>query len=252
MPLYNLTDDNSSVQDGQIINVGGIISRIDSKVTKKGDSMAVLLLEDFSSRIEVVVFPKTYNEYSKLLRGDTVVEVEGRFSVDERGSKIIASRLALLKKRKATSLSAQRKDGQHRNETIIDNNYVSNTGTAAYGRINENSEASAELSQQTVTNIETCVGGASPAINVKDHVYATNNAVIELTVMAEQESENVTKALIAILQKYHGNTKVFLKLMGSRRRILLDSRFYVNGQDMGLQVELRNLLGNNAFRVKYM
>ena len=103
MPLYNLTDDNSSVQDGQIINVGGIISRIDSKVTKKGDSMAVLLLEDFSSRIEVVVFPKTYNEYSKLLRGDTVVEVEGRFSVDERGSKIIASRLALLKKRKATS-----------------------------------------------------------------------------------------------------------------------------------------------------
>ena len=70
MPLYNLTDDNSSVQDGQIINVGGIISRIDSKVTKKGDSMAVLLLEDFSSRIEVVVFPKTYNEYSKLLRGD--------------------------------------------------------------------------------------------------------------------------------------------------------------------------------------
>ena len=70
--------------------------------------------------------------------------------------------------------------------------------------------------------------------------------------MAEKESENVTKALIAILQKHHGNTKVFLKLMGSRRRILLDSRFYVNGQDMGLQVELRNLLGNNAFRVKYM
>ena len=253
MPLYNLTDDNSSVQDGQIINVGGIISRIDSKVTKKGDSMAVLLLEDFSSRIEVVVFPKTYNEYSKLLRGDAVVEVEGRFSVDERGSKIIASRLALLKKRKAPSLSAQRMDGQHRNETVIDNNnYVRNTDVTAYSCINENSEASAELSQQTVTNIVTSVEGASPTINVKDHVYVTNNAVIELTVMAEKESENVTKALIAILQKHHGNTKVFLKLMGSRRRILLDSRFYVNGQDMELQVELRNLLGNNAFRVKYM
>ena len=253
MPLYNLTDDNSSVQDGQIINVGGIISRIDSKVTKKGDSMAVLLLEDFSSRIEVVVFPKTYNEYSKLLRGDAVVEVEGRFSVDERGSKIIASRLALLKKRKAPSLSAQRMDGQHRNETVIDNNnYVRNTDVTAYSCINENSEASAELSQQTVTNIVTSVEGASPTINVKDHVYVTNNAVIELTVMAEKESENVTKALIAILQKHHGNTKVFLKLMGSRRRILLDSRFYVNGQGMGLQVELRNLLGNNAFRVKYM
>ena len=43
---------------------------------------------------------------------------------------------------------------------------------------------------------------------------------------------------------------VFLKLMGSRRRIRLDPSLYVNGQDTTLQDELKDLLGENAFRVK--
>ena len=60
----------------------------------------------------------------------------------------------------------------------------------------------------------------------------------------------MTKALLTILKKHHGSTMVFLKLMGSRRRIRLDPSLYVNGQDTTLQDELKDLLGENAFRVK--
>jgi DNA polymerase-3 subunit alpha len=89
--------------------------------------------------------------------------------------------------------------------------------------------------------------------NIRDeqgHIKVPVSAIIELVITPERESEIVTKALITILQKHHGSTMVFLKLMGSRRRIRLDPRYYVNGQDMALQDELRDLLGDNAFRVK--
>jgi DNA polymerase-3 subunit alpha len=76
------------------------------------------------------------------------------------------------------------------------------------------------------------------------------SAVIELIVSPERETEMVTKALLTILKKHHGSTMVFLKLMGSRRRIRLDPSLYVNGQDAALQDELKELLGDDSFRVR--
>jgi len=257
-PLYTLTDDTPAVRDGQFVNVGGIISTTDIKVTKKGDSMAVLALEDFSSRIEVVVFPQAYNEYHALLREDVVVEVEGRFNVDERGSKIIASRMALLEEGKPPVLA-----GQQRNVRRGNGYYNESMDATVSGYVNENpeeyeepvrqvdyglqpqNEASAKMSSDSVTNAEN-----PGSLDEQGHIKVPVSAIIELVISPERESDIVTKALIAILQKHHGSTMVFLKLMGSRRRIRLDPRYYVNGQDMALQDELRELLGDNAFRVK--
>ena len=268
-PLYTLTGDTPAVRDGQFVNVGGIISSTDIKVTKKGDSMAVLALEDFSSRIEVVVFPQAYNEYHTLLREDAVVEVEGRFNVDERGSKIIASRMALLEEGKPPVLSAQARNtrrgngsnyaGRGGNDDYGGNAYYSeNTDATAYNFANENPEmydAAVQqtvnsFSQHTVRDAAENIAGTSPNQDEQGHIKVPVSAIIELVITPERESDIVTRALTAILQKHHGSTMVFLKLMGSRRRIRLDPRYYVNGQDMALQDELRELLGDNAFRVK--
>ena len=288
-PLYTLTGDTPAVRDGQFVNVGGIISSTDIKVTKKGDSMAVLALEDFSSRIEVVVFPQAYNEYHTLLREDAVVEVEGRFNVDERGSKIIASRMALLEEGKPPVLAAQARNTRRGNGYgggfNYGNDYSGNREDAnIYGFVNENPDAYAASLKPIDTELQNQNGAvlqgrqshlenhngntfnqngaiAEKTIslsnegmsNIRDeqgHIKVPVSAIIELVITPERESEIVTKALIAILQKHHGSTMVFLKLMGSRRRIRLDPRYYVNGQDMALQDELRELLGDNAFRVK--
>ena len=268
-PLYTLTGDTPAVRDGQFVNVGGIISSTDIKVTKKGDSMAVLALEDFSSRIEVVVFPQAYNEYHTLLREDAVVEVEGRFNVDERGSKIIASRMALLEEGKPPVLAGQQRNalrgngnnfaGRSGNDDYGGNAYYSeNTDAAAYTFANENPETYSTVVQQTVNSFSqhttgdtaANVAGISPNRDEQGHIKVPVSAIIELVITPERESEIVTRALIAILQKHHGSTMVFLKLMGSRRRIRLDPRYYVNGQDLALQDELKELLGDNAFRVK--
>ena len=260
-PLYTLTGDTPAVRDGQFVNVGGIISSTDIKVTKKGDSMAVLALEDFSSRIEVVVFPQAYNEYHTLLREDAVVEVEGRFNVDERGSKIIASRMALLEEGKPPVLAAQARNtrrgngsnyaGRGGNDDYGGSAYYSeNTDAAAYNFVNENPETYDTVVQKSPTHTAANVAGTLSNQDEQGHIKVPVSAIIELVITPERESDIVTRALITILQKHHGSTMVFLKLMGSRRRIRLDPRYYVNGQDMTLQDELKELLGDNAFRVK--
>jgi len=199
--------------------------------------------------------------------------------VDERGSKIIASRMALLEEGKPPVLAGQQRNirrgngnrsGDYNNsgyyESAYDsgNAYYNDNGDAAVsGYVNENPEEYEEpvqqvnygLQRQNETSAKMSKDSTSNAENPsfrdeQGHIKVPVSAIIELVISPERESDIVTKALIAILQKYHGSTMVFLKLMGSRRRIRLDPRYYVNGQDVSLQDELRELLGDNAFRVK--
>ena len=70
---------------GEIRTTGGVVTELVHKRTKRGDLMANFVLEDLGSAIEVVVFPKEFNEYGPLLVEDTVVTVKGRIEVrDER------------------------------------------------------------------------------------------------------------------------------------------------------------------------
>ncbi len=98
MPLHQFIGE-TQVADGQIVRVAGIISACSIKNTKKGDTMAVLTLEDFSGRFPVIAFPKTYHACVKDIFEDNVVAIEGRFNVDERESKIIALSVQTLSAR---------------------------------------------------------------------------------------------------------------------------------------------------------
>lgn len=98
MPLHQFMGE-PQVADGQIVRVAGIISACNIKNTKKGDTMAVLTLEDFSGRFPVIAFPKTYHTCVKDIFEDNVVAIEGRFNVDERESKIIALSVQTLSNR---------------------------------------------------------------------------------------------------------------------------------------------------------
>jgi DNA polymerase-3 subunit alpha len=61
------------------IKVAGIISSVKPLKTKKDERMATLILEDLSGRIEVVVFPDSYQKYYEFLREDQLVWIKGRF-----------------------------------------------------------------------------------------------------------------------------------------------------------------------------
>jgi DNA polymerase-3 subunit alpha len=63
--------------------VAGLIVASRTMKTKRGDTMAVLQLDDRSARIEVTVYADTYNENREMLGKDTIVIIEGSVAHDD-------------------------------------------------------------------------------------------------------------------------------------------------------------------------
>lgn len=64
--------------DGAYLMLGGVITSVERKFTRKGDQMATLTIEDLQGSIEITVFPKTFASYGHLIDEDTIVTVRGR------------------------------------------------------------------------------------------------------------------------------------------------------------------------------
>ena len=86
----NLSENKQWVE-GQSLRVGGLIREIKNRKTKKGDPMAVLVMEDIAGTVEVVIFPELYARCASILHNDTPIVIEGVVKKDERGDNIIAN-----------------------------------------------------------------------------------------------------------------------------------------------------------------
>ncbi|MGE3835262.1 MAG: DNA polymerase III subunit alpha [Acidimicrobiia bacterium] len=70
--------------------VGGVVTGLQRKYTKKGELMAVFVLEDLEAALEVMVFPKTMLEHGSKLADDRVIAVRGRLDTRDDLPKIMA------------------------------------------------------------------------------------------------------------------------------------------------------------------
>ena len=77
--------DLADVDDGLQHTIGGVLTNLQKKWTRKGDLMAVFDLEDLGGSVEVTVFPKTMAEHGHKLEEDAIVLVRGRLD-DRRGA----------------------------------------------------------------------------------------------------------------------------------------------------------------------
>ena len=81
------------MSDGAPCSVGGVITSLNRKYTKKGDLMAVFILEDLQSSIEVMVFPRTMRDVGHLLEEDSVIVLKGRVDSRDDQPKLIAQKI---------------------------------------------------------------------------------------------------------------------------------------------------------------
>ncbi len=94
------TSNVNTMADGAAIGLGGVIRSKKVITTKKGEQMAFLALEDLHGSLEVICFPKLYQQVRELLDSDAPVFVEGKLKKEEeeksRTYKIIADSIELL------------------------------------------------------------------------------------------------------------------------------------------------------------
>jgi DNA polymerase-3 subunit alpha len=77
------------LREGEVRWVGGVVTALARKYTKRGDLMAVFTLEDLAAAVEVMVFPRTMLEFGALLADDAIVCVKGRLDLREEPAKLI-------------------------------------------------------------------------------------------------------------------------------------------------------------------
>jgi DNA polymerase-3 subunit alpha len=73
-----LTDEDRP--DNATVTVCGLVTSVQRKITKRGDSWAMVTLEDLEGAVDVLLFPSAYQLASTLLTEDTIVTVKGRLS----------------------------------------------------------------------------------------------------------------------------------------------------------------------------
>lgn len=93
-PIVNhkLTD-IPGLADRVMLRVAGMVTQMQNKLTKKGDGMAIFTLEDKTSMVRCVAFPRAYAECRQALIDGTPVLVNGRLQVedDDRQAIIVES-----------------------------------------------------------------------------------------------------------------------------------------------------------------
>jgi len=94
--LFSIADLSSDSISNQV-RIAGIISGIQKTVTRQGQTMLFLSVEDLSGKIEVLVFPDMLEKKSLLFRENKILKIEGRVSERDGELKIICEEAEEIK-----------------------------------------------------------------------------------------------------------------------------------------------------------
>jgi DNA polymerase-3 subunit alpha len=87
----------SELPDKSDVRLCGLVGNLKEILTKKGERMAFVVIEDLTGSVEVVVLPDIYSTAVECLKGEEPVLVAGTLEVGEKGAKIRAAEVASLR-----------------------------------------------------------------------------------------------------------------------------------------------------------
>ena len=94
------------IEDGSEVMTGGIINKLRTTFTKRGEKMAFFTLEDLSGVIEVAALPDTYRDAASIIALDSMILVRGRLERREEEPKIRAREIIPLDQARAKYTAA--------------------------------------------------------------------------------------------------------------------------------------------------
>ncbi len=92
--LHSFAGEEGKYQDRQNVTIAGCVTKRTNKMTKNGDPMAFVQLDDGTGEMELVCFPKKLAEWGHVLQYDAAVIVKGTISTrDEEDVKLLANQV---------------------------------------------------------------------------------------------------------------------------------------------------------------
>lgn len=78
------------------VKIVGVVMNFKKIFTRKNEPMVFMQLEDETAKIEIVIFPKIYQDYNTLIQENNILVVEGKVSNKEGTYKVIAEKINLF------------------------------------------------------------------------------------------------------------------------------------------------------------
>ncbi|UCC66793.1 MAG: DNA polymerase III subunit alpha [Deltaproteobacteria bacterium] len=99
------TETLAELDNGDQVNIGGLVAEVKEISTKKGEKMAFLSLEDMKGRVEVIIFPDLFRSARPYTKVDLPVLVRGVLDKGEERIKVKASALVPIDEAKKEKVS---------------------------------------------------------------------------------------------------------------------------------------------------
>ncbi|OGL66706.1 DNA polymerase III subunit alpha [Candidatus Uhrbacteria bacterium RIFCSPHIGHO2_01_FULL_63_20] len=104
--------DVAGLKDGAFVKCGGLVASVKEIVTKKGEAMAFVSLEDLHGKTEVIVFPSTYAQCKEHIVPDSLVLVSAKVGKrDDEEAKLLANSFVVVREGEAQELATMLASG---------------------------------------------------------------------------------------------------------------------------------------------
>jgi len=81
------------------VTIAGQLASVEKKFTKKdGKPFAIVVLEDFSDQLEVMIWNEAYTKHQRSIEPGKVVSITGRLDLREEGPRVAADKIEVLSK----------------------------------------------------------------------------------------------------------------------------------------------------------
>jgi DNA polymerase-3 subunit alpha len=245
---------------GQTVSLAGLVNVVRPYITKKGDLMAFVQLEDIQGGIEVVVFPRTYAETRDLWQEDKIVVVRGRVDAERREPSLICESVRdhVMQARVLPNGSG----AEHANGGAVpvselveppglypsDEDVLPPPNGAWVGARKEAAAREQAASPgKRVARSDRAPGEAAPA-NGRNGEPRQLRITIRRSGDHERDKRRVGQ-VYGLLQQRHGNDQFTFILVDAKHRVQIDFPNETTGYSYELGQSLREVLGGDALQV---
>ncbi|MBF1172655.1 MAG: DNA polymerase III subunit alpha, partial [[Eubacterium] sulci] len=231
-------DGISEIQDGKELVIIGLIVGHRNLVTKKGQMMAFVQLEDLYGDVEVIVFPKTFENCAELLAQDNIIVLSGRADVAESGqAKIIAEHIVGIDEadRIIELVKSGRSNGrQSRSQSAQD----------AQGDYAKDSSHAQDASSHEEVKANSSASALTDAVKLR--IPQSGEGISEAAKLDEKE---VLSEISRIMARYPGDNQVLVYLRNGK---IMSSQQVLVRPSLEFAEEMAELLGHANVKIKHI